>query len=120
MYSVPPQPTGPASHVALQNGSGTSSASSASVSTAVFRCGDALSPAERKTIRELSRSCTSVEALLSHRLNEHYTVQKAIIEVGGKKQLYFHNCVHPRWTCQSVGGCVSKSQARAPYQQITA
>ena len=70
---------------------------------------DALSPAERKTIRELSRSCTSVEALLSHRLNEHYTVQKAIIEVGGKKQLYFHNCVHLRWTCQSVGGCVSKS-----------
>ena len=68
---------------------------------------EALSPAERITISKLSRACTSAPALLALRLNEFFTVEQAIASLDGNTSVWFHGCIHLRWTLQCVGACAA-------------
>ena len=64
-----------------------------------------LSETEIKTINHLAKACTSVAALLTLRLNEHFTVEEAIAGVAKSPANWREGAVHLRWTKHCVPEC---------------
>lgn len=61
-----------------------------------------LSETETKTINHLAKACTSVAALLTLRLNEHFTVEEAIAGVAKSPANWRDGAVHLRWSKHCV------------------
>ena len=66
-----------------------------------------LSEKEIKNVNSIAKSCTSVAGLLSHRLNEHFTVVEAIAALANNSANWKHGCVHLRWSVHCVAECAA-------------